>query len=72
MNLKNASILVIDDDTDVREALTFALEAAGLCVAAHESAVAFLDAAPISDEDKAKLYHKNAERIFHIKPGESS
>jgi 5-carboxyvanillate decarboxylase len=31
-------------------------------------AVAFMDAAPISDEDKAKIYHKNAERIFHIKP----
>jgi 5-carboxyvanillate decarboxylase len=31
-------------------------------------AVAFMDSAPISDEDKAKLYHKNAERIFHIKP----
>jgi predicted TIM-barrel fold metal-dependent hydrolase len=27
-----------------------------------------MDAAPISDEDKAKIYHKNAERIFHIKP----
>ena len=31
-------------------------------------AVAFMDAAPISDEDKAKIYHRNAERIFHIKP----
>ncbi len=31
-------------------------------------AVAFMDAAPISDEDKAKIYHKNAERIFHIDP----
>jgi 2,3-dihydroxybenzoate decarboxylase/5-carboxyvanillate decarboxylase len=31
-------------------------------------AVAFMDSAPLSDEDKAKLYHKNAERIFHIKP----
>jgi two-component system response regulator FixJ len=40
---------IIDDDTDVREALTFALEAAGLCVAAHESAVAFLDAEPRAD-----------------------
>ena len=29
-------------------------------------AVAFMDAAPISDEDKAKIYHRNAERIFHI------
>jgi len=27
-----------------------------------------MDSAPLSDEDKAKLYHKNAERIFHIKP----
>lgn len=31
-------------------------------------AVAFMDAAPFSDADKAKLYHQNAERIFHIKP----
>jgi 2,3-dihydroxybenzoate decarboxylase/5-carboxyvanillate decarboxylase len=31
-------------------------------------AVAFMDAAPISDVDKAKIYHKNAERVFHIKP----
>lgn len=33
-----------------------------------EPAVAFMDSAPISDEDKAQLFHKNAERIFHIKP----
>jgi len=31
-------------------------------------AVAFMDAAPISDGDKAKIYHGNAERVFHIKP----
>ena len=31
-------------------------------------AVAFMDAAPLSDADKAKVYHQNAERIFHIKP----
>lgn len=31
-------------------------------------AVAFMDAAPIPDTDKAKIYHQNAERIFHIKP----
>ncbi len=31
-------------------------------------AVAFMDAAPLSDGDKAKVYHRNAERIFHIKP----
>jgi 2,3-dihydroxybenzoate decarboxylase/5-carboxyvanillate decarboxylase len=30
-------------------------------------AVAFMDSAPISDVDKAKVYHQNAERIFHIK-----
>jgi len=29
-------------------------------------AVAFLDQAPISDEDRAKIYHRNAERIFRI------
>jgi 2,3-dihydroxybenzoate decarboxylase/5-carboxyvanillate decarboxylase len=31
-------------------------------------AVAFMDSAPLPDDVKAKLYHKNAERIFHIKP----
>ena len=31
-------------------------------------AVAFMDSAPISDADRAKIYHQNAERIFHIKP----
>jgi 5-carboxyvanillate decarboxylase len=31
-------------------------------------AVNFLDAAPISDADKHKIYHKNAERVFHIAP----
>ena len=31
-------------------------------------AVAFMDSAPISDSDKAKIYHQNAERVFHIKP----
>jgi len=32
-------------------------------------AVAFMDSAPLSDADKAKIYHQNAERIFHIAPG---
>ena len=32
-------------------------------------AVAFMDAAPLPDADKAKVYHGNAERIFHIRPG---
>jgi 2,3-dihydroxybenzoate decarboxylase/5-carboxyvanillate decarboxylase len=31
-------------------------------------AVAFMDSAPISDVDKAKIYHQNAERVFHIAP----
>jgi 5-carboxyvanillate decarboxylase len=31
-------------------------------------AVAFMDAVQLSAEDKAKVYHRNAERIFHIKP----
>jgi 2,3-dihydroxybenzoate decarboxylase/5-carboxyvanillate decarboxylase len=30
-------------------------------------AVAFMDSAPVSDAEKAKLYHQNAERVFHIK-----
>ncbi|MET0292528.1 MAG: amidohydrolase family protein [Steroidobacteraceae bacterium] len=29
-------------------------------------AVAFMDSAPISDHDKALIYHRNAERVFHI------
>jgi 5-carboxyvanillate decarboxylase len=29
-------------------------------------AVAFMDTAPISSATRAKLYHRNAERIFHI------
>jgi 2,3-dihydroxybenzoate decarboxylase/5-carboxyvanillate decarboxylase len=28
----------------------------------------FMDSAPISDADKHKIYHGNAERIFHIAP----
>lgn len=31
-------------------------------------AVEFMDSAPLSPEDKAKVYHQNAERIFHIPP----
>jgi 5-carboxyvanillate decarboxylase len=33
-----------------------------------QPAVEFMDAAPLSDADKAKVYHQNAERIFHIAP----
>jgi predicted TIM-barrel fold metal-dependent hydrolase len=29
-------------------------------------ATAFLDAAPIPDADKLKIYHRNAERVFKI------
>ncbi|HTX63945.1 MAG TPA: amidohydrolase family protein, partial [Acidimicrobiales bacterium] len=31
-----------------------------------ESAVTFMDSAPLSDDERAKLYHLNAERVFHI------
>jgi 5-carboxyvanillate decarboxylase len=31
-----------------------------------DTAVAFLDAAKISDEDRAKIYHGNAERVFKL------
>jgi 5-carboxyvanillate decarboxylase len=31
-------------------------------------AVAFMDSAPLSDADKAKVYHQNAERVFRIAP----
>jgi len=30
-------------------------------------AVAFMDSVPVSEEVREKLYHKNAERVFHIK-----
>jgi predicted TIM-barrel fold metal-dependent hydrolase len=25
-----------------------------------------MDSAPVSEAERAKLYHKNAERVFHI------
>jgi predicted TIM-barrel fold metal-dependent hydrolase len=31
-------------------------------------AVEFMNAAPISDEDKEKIFHRNAERVFGIQP----
>lgn len=31
-------------------------------------AVKFMDSAPLSDADKALVYYRNAERVFHIKP----
>jgi 5-carboxyvanillate decarboxylase len=31
-------------------------------------ALEFMDSAPLSDADRAKLYHLNAERVFHIAP----
>ena len=31
-------------------------------------AVAFMDSAPLSEADKAQVYHRNAERVFHIAP----
>lgn len=33
-----------------------------------EPAAEFMRTAPLSDEDRAKIAHGNAERIFHIKP----
>jgi 5-carboxyvanillate decarboxylase len=33
-----------------------------------EGAVAFLDEAPIPDEERHKIFHGNAERIFRIPP----
>jgi 5-carboxyvanillate decarboxylase len=31
-------------------------------------AVAFMDSAPVTEAEREKIYHGNAERIFHIKP----
>jgi len=39
---------------------------------ATEGAVRFLDEAEISDEDRRKIYHRNAERIFGIPDGDES
>ena len=36
---------------------------------ATQGAVRFLDKAEISDEDRRKIYHRNAERIFGIPDG---
>jgi predicted TIM-barrel fold metal-dependent hydrolase len=35
-----------------------------------EGAVRFLDEAEISDEDRRKIYHRKAERIFGIQDGD--
>jgi len=35
-----------------------------------EGAVRFLDQAEISDEDRRKIYYRNAERIFGIPDGD--
>jgi predicted TIM-barrel fold metal-dependent hydrolase len=35
-------------------------------------AVALMNTAPISDEDKRRIFHKNAERVFHIKNEKSA
>lgn len=32
-------------------------------------AVAFMNSVDIADEDKRKIFHRNAERVFHITPG---
>jgi 2,3-dihydroxybenzoate decarboxylase/5-carboxyvanillate decarboxylase len=34
-------------------------------------AIDFMDQAPVSEEERAKLYHRNAERVFHIAPAEA-
>ncbi|MBL8552144.1 MAG: amidohydrolase [Hyphomonadaceae bacterium] len=34
----------------------------------QKPAIEFMDSAPLEEETKAKLYHKNAERIFRIAP----
>jgi 2,3-dihydroxybenzoate decarboxylase/5-carboxyvanillate decarboxylase len=33
-----------------------------------QPAVAFMDSVVVSDDDRHKLYHGNAERVFHIAP----
>jgi predicted TIM-barrel fold metal-dependent hydrolase len=32
-----------------------------------EEAIEFMDTAPIGEEDKEKIYHLNAERVFSLK-----
>jgi 5-carboxyvanillate decarboxylase len=38
----------------------------------HEDAVEFMDAADISEKDKQKIYHENAERVFKIRKAKSA
>jgi len=33
-----------------------------------QPAVQFMDSAPLTERERHKLYHENAERIFHIAP----
>jgi 5-carboxyvanillate decarboxylase len=35
---------------------------------AAPGSVEFMNTAPVSDDDKEKLFHRNAERIFKIAP----
>jgi predicted TIM-barrel fold metal-dependent hydrolase len=35
---------------------------------AAPGSVEFMNTAPVSDADRRKLFHGNAERIFHIAP----
>ena len=38
----------------------------------HPDAVEFMDAARISEQDKQKIYHENAERVFKIRKAKST
>ena len=35
----------------------------------NEESVRVMDGAPISDEDKTKIYQTNAERVFNLSAG---
>lgn len=52
-------VLKVVGDDNVMWAIDYPYQPSG-------PAVAFMDSAPISDATKAKVYHQNAERIFHI------
>jgi predicted TIM-barrel fold metal-dependent hydrolase len=43
-----------------------------LAEVSRHSAVSFIESAPLSPTDRAKIAHANAERIFKIAPGPSA
>ena len=52
-----------------RRLVVLALLTTGLALAQPSApAVAFMDGVAVTDDERHKLYHGNAERLFHIAP----